>query len=525
MTSAGASPRSAAVAANASAIVPAASSARSASGSASAPRCRPARRRASRHPRAVSIDPVHAARFSARSASSASSAAGRRPRDPLHARGGRGVERRELRGELERRGRGVVGQAVDEPDRVRLGGLDRRIVRQRSIARPRPDERRQGPRADREPVAGPGELDPRAGRRHPQVGRDRELRAAADGRPVERGDDDRVARRHAAVQLVEQVARPRRARRRRAAGRPRRRTRRSRSSRGRRPARPARANASRSSSSSGRSSALRRSGGSSRRRRTPGAGRSRPSGGWPVVSSTAPVSLPAPFAQKTATAEGRCPTSAPTTASGCTSRRPATARPCCSCTSSPATIAAGSRRSAPSRRRYRCIVYAARGYPPSDVPQDRGRVLAGARRRGHRRRARRASASTARTSSGCRWAASPTLHLGLRHPGRARSLVVAGVRLRRAARAAGGRSARSRGRSPTPFATEGAAEVRRSATRSARRGCSSRTRTRAAGPSSPRSSPSTRLVGSALTMRGVQARAAVALRPRPRAARARACRR
>jgi pimeloyl-ACP methyl ester carboxylesterase len=39
-------------------------------------------------------------------------------------------------------------------------------------------------------------------------------------------------------------------------------------------------------------------------------------------------------------------------------------------------------------RRYRCVAYNARGYPPSDVPEAR-------------------LASGARTSSGCRWAGSP----------------------------------------------------------------------------------------------------------------------
>ena len=46
-------------------------------------------------------------------------------------------------------------------------------------------------------------------------------------------------------------------------------------------------------------------------------------------------------------------------ASSFSTRRPAPARRSCSCTSLPAIIAAGNR-----------IAYSARGYPPSDVPED-----------------------------------------------------------------------------------------------------------------------------------------------------------
>ena len=55
---------------------------------------------------------------------------------------------------------------------------------------------------------------------------------------------------------------------------------------------------------------------------------------------------------------------------GSTTRRPGRARPSCSCTNSPPTIAAGSRRLREFGKRYRCIAYAARGYTPSDVPAD-----------------------------------------------------------------------------------------------------------------------------------------------------------
>ena len=84
-------------------------------------------------------------------------------------------------------------------------------------------------------------------------------------------------------------------------------------------------------------------------------------------------------------------------------------------------------------QRYRCITYSARGYPPSDVPEDAGELLAGPRRRRHPRGARSPRRSTRRTSSACRWAASPRC-ISASAIRRARcSLVVAGVRLRRRA--------------------------------------------------------------------------------------------
>jgi pimeloyl-ACP methyl ester carboxylesterase len=76
-------------------------------------------------------------------------------------------------------------------------------------------------------------------------------------------------------------------------------------------------------------------------------------------------------------------------------------------------------------RRYRCIVYAARGYPPSDVPTDEGSygqlravedLLAVLDAAGGDR------AHVVGNSMGGFCA----LHFGLRHPDRARSLVVAG---------------------------------------------------------------------------------------------------
>jgi pimeloyl-ACP methyl ester carboxylesterase len=77
-------------------------------------------------------------------------------------------------------------------------------------------------------------------------------------------------------------------------------------------------------------------------------------------------------------------------------------------------------------RRYRCIVYSARGYPPSDVPQDEA-VYSQAR----------AVADIVAVLDGLdverahvvglSMGGFATLHLGLRHPQRARSLVVSGV--------------------------------------------------------------------------------------------------
>jgi pimeloyl-ACP methyl ester carboxylesterase len=77
-------------------------------------------------------------------------------------------------------------------------------------------------------------------------------------------------------------------------------------------------------------------------------------------------------------------------------------------------------------RRYRCIAYNARGYPPSDVPEDPAAYS----------QARAVEDAIAVLDAldierahvvGLSMGGFATLHLGLRHPGRARSLVVAGV--------------------------------------------------------------------------------------------------
>jgi len=153
-------------------------------------------------------------------------------------------------------------------------------------------------------------------------------------------------------------------------------------------------------------------------------------------------------------------------------------------------------------RRYRCIVYAARGYPPSDVPQDEAAYS----------QARAVADIVAVLDAlgvdrahvvGLSMGGFATLHLGLRHPERARSLVVSGVgygaqpEKQQAFREESGVIADA-------FATEGAAEV---------------TKRYAVGPArvqfqnkDPRgwAEFAARLAehdstGSALTMRGVQA--------------------
>jgi pimeloyl-ACP methyl ester carboxylesterase len=76
-------------------------------------------------------------------------------------------------------------------------------------------------------------------------------------------------------------------------------------------------------------------------------------------------------------------------------------------------------------RRYRCIAYAARGYPPSDVPTrpdaySQLRAVADALAVLHHLSIERAHVVGLSMGGFC------ALHLGLRHPDRARSLVVAG---------------------------------------------------------------------------------------------------
>jgi len=108
-------------------------------------------------------------------------------------------------------------------------------------------------------------------------------------------------------------------------------------------------------------------------------------------------------------------------------------------------------------RRYRCITYAARGYPPSDVPTDleaysQARAVEDAIAVLDAAKIERAHVVGLSMGGFC------TLHLGLRHPERALSLVVAGCgygaqpERQDAFRAESAVVARS-------FATEGSAEV------------------------------------------------------------------
>ncbi|MBO0848816.1 MAG: alpha/beta fold hydrolase [Pseudonocardia sp.] len=76
-------------------------------------------------------------------------------------------------------------------------------------------------------------------------------------------------------------------------------------------------------------------------------------------------------------------------------------------------------------RRYRCVAFAARGFPPSDVPDDPARY-------GQHRAADDVAAVIDALGGGPAHVVGnsmggfATLHLGLRHPGKARSLVAAG---------------------------------------------------------------------------------------------------
>lgn len=77
-------------------------------------------------------------------------------------------------------------------------------------------------------------------------------------------------------------------------------------------------------------------------------------------------------------------------------------------------------------RRYRCIVYAARGYPPSDVPQE-PTAYSQARAVADAVAVLDALGIDVAHVVGLSMGGFATLHLGLRHPERARSLVVAGA--------------------------------------------------------------------------------------------------
>src|SRR3970282_1040762 len=76
-------------------------------------------------------------------------------------------------------------------------------------------------------------------------------------------------------------------------------------------------------------------------------------------------------------------------------------------------------------RRYRCIAYNARGYPPSDVPEDFERYSQ-ARARDDIRAVLDALRIERAHIVGLSMGACATLHFGMSYPGKAISLVVAG---------------------------------------------------------------------------------------------------
>ena len=140
-------------------------------------------------------------------------------------------------------------------------------------------------------------------------------------------------------------------------------------------------------------------------------------------------------------------------------------------------------------QRYRCIAYNARGYPPSDVPKD-GERYSQERARDDIRAVLDALKIDKAHIVGLSMGGFATLHFGFTYPERARSLVVAGCGY--------GATPDKRGQ----FAEEAEAAAKNSrnsawprplkVTRSGRRACNSRTRTRAAGANSPISSRSIR---------------------------------
>ena len=108
-------------------------------------------------------------------------------------------------------------------------------------------------------------------------------------------------------------------------------------------------------------------------------------------------------------------------------------------------------------RRYRCVAFAARGYPPSDVPVEPARY-------GQARAADDVAAVIDALGAGPAHVVGnsmggfATLHLGLRHPDRARSLVVAGCGYGAHPDRAAGFRAES-GKIADAFETEGSASV------------------------------------------------------------------
>ena len=156
-------------------------------------------------------------------------------------------------------------------------------------------------------------------------------------------------------------------------------------------------------------------------------------------------------------------------------------------------------------RRHRCITYAARGYPPSDVPDKRRLPI---RKRSPRRMPSPCSTPLGIDKAhivGLSMGGFATVHFGLRFPERALSLTVAGAGYGCEKEFEDVFSQRL-ARSCRQFREAGREGILEDLCARARAACSSRTRIRAAGRSSPTASPPIPIVGAAKTMRGVQAR-------------------
>ena len=163
-------------------------------------------------------------------------------------------------------------------------------------------------------------------------------------------------------------------------------------------------------------------------------------------------------------------------------------------------------------RRYRCIAYNARGYPPSDVPDEVERYSQD-RARDDIRAVLDALKIDKAHIVGLSMGGFATLHFGFTYPHRALSLVVAGCGYGASPEQARSSSPRRPRPSPSGFETRAwprpprpmrSAPTRVQFQNKDPRGCAS----------SPISWRSTRRPARRYTMRGVQKRAAVAVRPR-----------
>ena len=131
------------------------------------------------------------------------------PYKRLYARDRRLVELRELGCERDRRGARVSSTRSTRPIASASSASTRRPVRQRSSARLRPTSVGRPQAATASPWPGPRAGQPGAGRGHAHVAADRELQAAADRGPVERGEHRARQLEDAGVELVQRIAHPR----------------------------------------------------------------------------------------------------------------------------------------------------------------------------------------------------------------------------------------------------------------------------------------------------------------------------